>query len=46
MLGSRPASDYADDDRKSDTAAPRSTTRKSTGPQLAELELEDDAIPF
>jgi single-strand DNA-binding protein len=46
MLGSRPASDYADDDRKSDAAAPRPTTRKSTGPQLAELELEDDAIPF
>ena len=45
MLGGRPASDYADDDRKSD-AAPRATTRKSTGPQLAELELEDDAIPF
>ena len=46
MLGSRPASDYADEDRKSETSAPRPTTRKSTGPQLAELELEDDAIPF
>ena len=46
MLGGRPASDYADEDRKTETAAPRPTTRKSTGPQLAELELEDDAIPF
>jgi single-strand DNA-binding protein len=46
LLGGRPASDYADDDRKSDAATARTTTRKSTGPQLAELELEDDAIPF
>jgi single-strand DNA-binding protein len=46
MLGGRPASDYADDERKPEAAAPRTTTRKSAGPQLAELELEDDAIPF
>jgi single-strand DNA-binding protein len=46
MLGGRPASDYAEDDRKQEAATPRTTTRKSAGPQLAELELEDDAIPF
>ena len=46
MLGGRPASDYAEEERKPETAAPRTTTRKSAGPQLAELELEDDAIPF
>jgi single-strand DNA-binding protein len=46
MLGGRPASDYAEDDRKPEAASPRTTTRKSAGPQLAELELEDDAIPF
>ena len=46
MLGGRPASDYVDDEKKLEIATPRPTTRKSTGPQLAELELEDDAIPF
>ena len=46
MLGGRPASDYAEEERKPETAAPRTMTRKSAGPQLAELELEDDAIPF
>ncbi|MET0963612.1 MAG: single-stranded DNA-binding protein [Noviherbaspirillum sp.] len=45
MLGSRPASDFADEARKPEGAA-RTTTRKSAVPQLAELELEDDAIPF
>lgn len=45
MLGGRPSSDFSDEARKPEGAA-KPTTRKSGARKTAELELEDDLIPF
>jgi len=42
MLGARPAGDESDEARKPEAT----TTRKSARLEMAEFELEDDAIPF
>lgn len=45
MLGGRPSSDFADEARKPEGTA-KPATRKSGARKTAELELEDDLIPF